>query len=188
MRSKCLAILAAVALTTLLAPAAARAATGPLSAPTGRSGGLRVLPHLALSFGVPAAFRPYYTVNGNRQFGSYFRTLQGDDRSCRVILDVQGRVQHRRPSLARLTDDDFTRTSSGTAGARTWYLGRQGNDWLAVSWRRATPATRRYGHYIAVQALITTQDAPTARACASATRSQRDAAASVAKRWLVTRR
>lgn len=164
----------------------ASAARGPVWAPSGASGGLRVLDSLRLSFPVPSSFGPYTTVSGTAVDGGFIKMVDVGARQCRIVLRVQGRVQRSRPSTASLVRDDFVAQASGLTGGRHWWLGRKSGDWLAHSWRTATSSTKRYGPYIAVTAFLTT-DPSDGTTCDQAIAAEKAAAQKVAQSWVVVR-
>jgi hypothetical protein len=165
----------------------ASAAQGPLLVPHGKAGGLRVLQSLRVDFSVPSDFAPYETVNGSPVDGGFIKSVTVGERTCRIVLRVQGRVQRLRPTSRALTDDKFVAVRSGVSGARHWTFGRESDDWLAFSWRTATPSTKTYGRHLVVTTTLSTDALPVA-SCKSAIDNERSAVEGIARRWVLVQR
>jgi hypothetical protein len=145
-----------------------------------------VLHSLRVSFSVPSAFGPYETINGTPVDGGFIKDVQVGSRTCRIVLRVQGHVQHSLPSTKKLTQAHVAFTARGLVGGRHWALGQHSGDWLADSWRKATPSTKHYGPYIDVITSVTS-DPSVGTTCDKAIAAEKTAAQKIAQSWTVVR-
>jgi hypothetical protein len=167
--------------------ATASASRGPFRVPQGAKGNLRPSDALRVSVTVPSDYKPYVTINGTPSDGAFTKSVTVGSRVCQIVLRVSGLAMRSRPTVAALTSGPFVATARGVSGARHWTLGRQSSDWLAVSWRTATPSTRSFGRYIAVLASLST-DPPPGTTCRHALANERSAAQNIAPSWVLVRR
>jgi hypothetical protein len=160
-----------VAMASVVAPATAGAATGPLAASSG--GAMHALASWSMSWPLPDRFQPARSVSANLpESGVYQETIPvpASPLNCVVQFAGRGQLQAARPDIALAAKATgiigFKVSKSGTYGTLKWSAGNSTSGLAAFAWRAApSPLRTAKRRYVLFQMAVTPLDGASQQRC-----------------------